>query len=66
MTLGGVYLGGGIAPKILPALQGALFLDAFRRKDHLEPLLATVPVWVILEQRSAMIGAARYAALQAI
>jgi glucokinase len=64
LTLAGVYLGGGIAPKILPALRGGSFLEAFRRKDHLEPLLATVPVWVILEQRTAMIGAARYASLQ--
>ena len=64
LTLAGVYLGGGIAPKILPALKTASFLDAFRRKDHLEALLATVPVWVILEERTAMIGAARYASLQ--
>ncbi len=64
LTLGGVYLGGGIAPKILPALAGPSFLEAFRRKDHLEPLLAAVPVRVILEQRTAMIGAARFASLQ--
>ena len=64
LTLAGVYLGGGIAPKILPALRSGSFREAFRRKDHLEPLLATVPVWVILEQRTAMIGAARYASLR--
>lgn len=63
LTLGGVYLGGGIAPKILPALEVPAFLEAFRRKDHLEPLLATLPVLVILEQRTAMLGAARYAVI---
>jgi glucokinase len=63
LTLGGVYLGGGIAPKILPALSSGGFLTAFRTKDHLEPLLRTIPVQVILEQRTAMLGAARYAAL---
>lgn len=63
LTRGGVYLGGGIAPKILPALSSPGFLEAFRKKDHLEPLLATIPVQVILEQRTAMLGAARYAAL---
>jgi glucokinase len=64
LTRGGVYLAGGIAPKILPALRGPAFLEAFRRKDHLEPLLATIPVWVILEERTAVLGAARYATLQ--
>lgn len=64
LTLAGVYLGGGIAPRILPALKSASFLDAFRGKDHLETLLAAVPVWVILEERTAMIGAARYASLR--
>jgi glucokinase len=63
LTRGGVYLGGGIAPKILPALASPRFLEAFRKKDHLEPLLRTIPVQVILEQRTAMLGAARYAAL---
>ena len=64
LTRGGVYLGGGIAPKILPALQWPAFREAFCAKEPLEPLLARIPAWVILEQRTAMLGAARYAALQ--
>lgn len=64
LTRGGVYLGGGIAPKILPALESPGFLQAFRKKDQLEPLLAEIPVHVILEQRTAMLGAARYATLK--
>ena len=64
LTRGGVYLAGGIAPKILPALRAPAFLEAFRRKDHLEPLLSAIPVWVVLEERTALLGAARYATMQ--
>ncbi len=59
---GGIYLGGGIAPKILPALRSATFTEAFRDKDHLRELLSTIPVWVILNEQTAVLGAARYAA----
>lgn len=59
---GGIYLGGGIAPKILPALKSGVFIEAFRAKEHLRPLLATIPVWVILNEGTALLGAARYAA----
>ncbi|HEY7728374.1 MAG TPA: glucokinase [Candidatus Eisenbacteria bacterium] len=64
LTLGGVYLGGGIAPKILPALAAPRFLEAFRSKDPVASLLQSIPVHVILEERTAMLGAARYATLQ--
>lgn len=63
LTRGGVYLAGGIAPKLLPALRGPAFLEAFRRKEHLGPLLAAIPVRVVLEERTAVLGAARYATL---
>ena len=63
MARAGVYLGGGIAPKILPALKWKEFLDAFRDKDHLRPLLEKIPVWVIRNERTALLGAARYAAI---
>lgn len=63
LALGGVYLGGGIAPKILPALDGDGFVDAFVGKGRMEDLVADVPVRVILEPRTALIGAARYALL---
>jgi glucokinase len=59
---GGLYLGGGIAPKILPKLREGAFLDAFRDKGRLSPLLERIPVRVILEPRAALLGAARYAA----
>ena len=58
----GVFIGGGIAPKILPALRDGEFLRSFRNKGRLSPLLESMPVKVILEPRTALIGAAAYAA----
>ena len=60
---GGIYLGGGIAPKILPALNWDVFLEAFRDKEHLRPLLSSIPVWVILNPSTGLLGAARHAAM---
>jgi len=54
----GVYLGGGIAPKILPALRHGPFLEAFRDKEPMVDMLATIPVSVILNERSGLLGAA--------
>ena len=59
---GGVYLGGGIAPKILPRLSDGLFLQAFTAKGRFVPYLEKLPVRVILNDRSALLGAARHAA----
>jgi glucokinase len=55
---GGVYLGGGIAPKILPALKRPFFLEAFSAKPPMEELLARIPVRVVLDARLALYGAA--------
>jgi glucokinase len=60
---GGVYLGGGIAPKILPRLTGGLFLQAFTAKGRFVPYLEKLPVRVILNDRAALLGAARQASL---
>jgi glucokinase len=57
----GVYVGGGIAPKILPALQTGLFLDAFRAKEPLADFVATIPVHVILNSEAGLLGAAVHA-----
>jgi glucokinase len=54
----GLYVGGGIAPKILPALQTASFLRWFTDKPPMTGLLAAVPVHVILNDQAALIGAA--------
>lgn len=61
LALAGLFLGGGIAPAILPALCTGTFVDAFRSKGRLSDLLVNVPVRVILEPRAALLGAARYA-----
>lgn len=61
LATGGVYLGGGIAPKILPALQDGAFLEAFLDKGRFRDLLASIPVQVILDDRAALVGAARIA-----
>lgn len=59
---GGVYLAGGIAPKILPALRSPAFLSAFRAKPPMEGLLADIPVRVVLDPRLGLYGAAAAAA----
>ncbi|MCK4390208.1 MAG: glucokinase [Desulfobacterales bacterium] len=58
LTRGGIYLGGGIAPKILPKLQEGLFMQAFVDKGRFTPLLYQIPVRVILNDRAALLGAA--------
>ena len=55
---GGVFLSGGLAPKILPALQDPVFLESFRSKPPLEALLARIPVRVVRELRLPLFGAA--------
>jgi glucokinase len=61
MTTGGMYLGGGIPPKILPKLREALFMDAFASKGRFTELLMRIPVKVILNDQAALLGAALWA-----
>ncbi|MGC9158629.1 MAG: glucokinase [Terracidiphilus sp.] len=61
MALGGVYVGGGIAPRILDKLKDGSFLKAFTGKGRLSPLLAGMPVRIILDSGAALLGAAAYA-----
>ena len=63
-STGGFFVGGGIAPKILPRIREGEFMRAFRDKGRLSPLLEKIPVRVILEPRTALIGAAAFAAAQ--
>jgi glucokinase len=58
MATAGVYVGGGIAPKILPALERGAFMAAFLDKDPMTDLLRTLPVTVILNPAAGLIGAA--------
>jgi glucokinase len=65
MAIGGLYLGGGIPPKILPALKQGPFLKGFMAKGRFADVLARVPVRVILNDKAAILGAA-HAAFEAI
>ena len=65
MATAGVYLGGGIAPKIIGKLREPGFMSAFAAKGRLRELLASIPVKVIMNDRAALLGAGRCAALQA-
>jgi glucokinase len=66
MATGGVYVGGGIAPKNLPKIREGLFMAAFVDKGpHFKPIVSKFPVYVILEQKTALFGAAHYAAAHA-
>lgn len=61
LAVGGVYVGGGIAPKILPALRSGSFVESFLAKGRLRPVLEPIPVSVILDPRTALWGAASVA-----
>jgi glucokinase len=58
MAIGGVYIGGGIAPKILPWLQRPGFINAFHNKGPMRNLMEAMPVKVILNERTALYGPA--------
>ncbi len=64
LATGGVFVGGGIAPKILPNLmKGSAFMEAFVSKGRMRSLMEKIPVHVIVNDETALLGAARYAAL---
>jgi glucokinase len=65
LAMGGIYLGGGIAPKILKTMQDGRFLQAFLDKGRLSPLLENMPVRIILDETCALLGAAAYAEARA-
>ena len=60
MATGGVYLGGGIAPKNLERFKGPGFMQGFLDKGRMQPLLETMPVKIILNDRTALFGPALY------
>jgi glucokinase len=60
LSVGGLYIGGGIAPRIIEKLKDGAFMKAFTDKGRLSQLLINMPVRVILESRAALLGAAAY------
>jgi glucokinase len=65
MATAGVYMGGGIAPKIIHKLTDSAFMDAFVAKGRLKPLREAIPVRIIMNGKAALLGAARFAMQQA-
>jgi glucokinase len=65
LSVGGMYVGGGIAPKLLKKMQDGTFMKAFTDKGRLSDLLVQMPVRLILESRAALMGAAAYAEARA-
>jgi glucokinase len=65
LSVGGLYVGGGIAPRILEKLKDGTFMKAFTDKGRLSQLLVNTPVRVIMESRTALMGAAAYAEARA-
>jgi glucokinase len=62
LATGGVYVGGGIAPRIVERLGEGGFMEAFKAKGRMSSLLEGIPVWVILNDRAALLGAGLHAA----
>jgi glucokinase len=62
VAVGGVFIGGGIAPKLLPALKTGAFMRGFTEKGRFDELLQSMPVNVALNPRAPLLGAAHYAA----
>jgi len=62
VSTGGLFIGGGIAPKILPALNTGGFMRAFLAKPPLEEMLQRMPVKIILNPEAGLLGAAVFAA----
>ena len=65
LSVGGLYVGGGIAPRILEKLKDGTFMKAFTDKGRLSQLLINMPVRIILESRAALMGAAAFAEARA-
>jgi len=65
LSVGGLYVGGGIAPRILEKLKDGTFMKSFTDKGRLSQLLINMPVRIILESRAALMGAAAFAEARA-
>src|SRR4030095_5981564 len=61
LAVGGIFVGGGIAPKIRAKLEDGTFITAFRDKGRCGGMMASIPVHLVLEPRAALLGAAAVA-----
>ena len=62
LATGGIYIGGGIAPKLPRDIWKGCFMQAFSNKGRFDDMLSNIPVKLILEPKTALLGAATYAA----
>lgn len=61
LSLGGMYIGGGIAPNLIQQMKEGEFLSSFRNKGRFQPLLESIPIYVILNDDASLLGAAYFA-----
>jgi glucokinase len=61
LATNGIYLGGGIAPKILDALKLPIFLESFSAKGRMRSLPKKIPIRVVLNEKTALLGATHFA-----
>jgi glucokinase len=64
MSVGGIYIGGSIAAKILPLMKQPLFMESFLSKGRMRPLLEEMPVKIVLNDDAGILGAAHYTLVQ--
>ncbi len=64
MSTGGLFLAGGISPKILPRLETSVFMEAFLNKGRMRPLVEAMSVHVVTNEKAGLLGAARCAAVR--
>jgi glucokinase len=60
MSTGGIFIGGSIAAKIVPRMKDPIFMQSFLDKGSMQTLLQDVPVKIVLNDDSGILGAARY------
>jgi glucokinase len=65
LSTGGLFLAGGISPKILAKLKTPLFMEAFLDKGRMRPLVESMPVHIVINEKAGLLGAARCAAVRA-
>jgi len=64
MSLGGIFIGGSIAAKILPLMKKSTFMDAFRHKGRMRAILEDMPVKIVVNDDAGILGAAHYTLVQ--
>jgi glucokinase len=62
LATGGVFVAGGIAPRVVPYLQRGVFREAFERKGRLHTLVERIPAFVVTHPQIGLLGAAIIAA----